>query len=667
MSQNRVLFADNEPDFLDTRAEYLENSGYLVLKAYTLEQVKKSLAESRVHLAILDIRLVDDDDERDVTGLTLAKDSSFSPVPKIILTGFPTYQAVREVLGPVVDGLPPAVDFLDKREGPEAMVEAVERVLSRHVSINWELVIRWSEQFSFVHLVSLLEPKIEQTHIFDRAGELEDLFRRLFFNSSQITISRLLTRKKNKIILIVVAFSPSGIESQFVVACGERSFIREERDHFKTLAPKATGEVGVVEIKFIETVHFAAIVYALNGGNLEDVTTLAEFYRDSSVEMITTVLNHLFGTTLTSWYEQSRLYEGNNVPLSQFLLEGLRLSKEAINPQDLEPQINNICQEGLVANLAKIYYTAHSLTFHLSNGSVVSYPNPIAQLHEKLALTNLPVLTGITYGKLNGDNLLVDRQGRPWLIDFNGISRSPLLLDFVSLETALKFELLSIPNVFARYELEKRLLAAAYLDEMADIQGLEPEVSKTLQAIGRVRYWASTWMGRELNSYLVGLLFCTVAQLVSYNPIVRYTRRELIAYLHQVLSIAMICQKLMPRPRENLPPQAINSLWIDEPNKEVWVEGRSIRLTPQEFDFLLYLYNRQGQLCSREDIAEHVFGAEYKSHDMSAREKNRMEETRLNSTMSRMRRKIEPDPDMAKYIIAIRGEGYRLELPDYAI
>ena len=126
MSQSRVLFADNERDFLDTRAEYLESAGYLVLKADSLEQARQLLAETRLHLAILDIRLVDDDDDHDMSGLTLAKDPAFSPVPKIMLTGFPTYQAVREVLGPVVEGLPPAVDFLAKREGPEAMVQAVE-------------------------------------------------------------------------------------------------------------------------------------------------------------------------------------------------------------------------------------------------------------------------------------------------------------------------------------------------------------------------------------------------------------------------------------------------------------------------------------------------------------------------------------------------------------
>ena len=97
-----ILFADNDPDFLNTRAEFLQKAGHRVVRAYTLEQARQILAEARVHLAILDIRLLNDDDERDTSGLTLARDPAFHPVPKIMLTGFPTYESVREALGEAI-------------------------------------------------------------------------------------------------------------------------------------------------------------------------------------------------------------------------------------------------------------------------------------------------------------------------------------------------------------------------------------------------------------------------------------------------------------------------------------------------------------------------------------------------------------------------------------
>lgn len=124
-----ILFADNNPDFLATRKEFLERKGYHVIPVLNTEAARSELAERNVNLAILDIRLVDDDDEKDVSGLALAKAAAYRKIPKIILTGFPTYDAVRDTLKQEPDGLPPALDFLEKKEGHEAMLIAVERAL----------------------------------------------------------------------------------------------------------------------------------------------------------------------------------------------------------------------------------------------------------------------------------------------------------------------------------------------------------------------------------------------------------------------------------------------------------------------------------------------------------------------------------------------------------
>ena len=84
------------------------------------------------------------------------------------------------------------------------------------------------------------------------------------------------------------------------------------------------------------------------------------------------------------------------------------------------------------------------------------------------------------------------------------------------------------------------------------------------------------------------------------------------------------------------------------------VAGRRIDLTPQEFDILAHLYKHAGQLCLRRTIVEEALGEEFKEAIT--------EETRLNSAMSRLRQKIEPDPDHPKYFITVRGHGYKLML-----
>jgi CheY-like chemotaxis protein len=128
MAKTTVLFVDNDAEFLQTWREFLEHEGYQIIPALDPSEARGILEQRHVDLAIVDIRLLNDDDEKDVSGLNLAKRAAPS-VPKIILTRFPTYDAVREALGPQLEGLPPAVDFVAKQDGPQALLTAVRKVL----------------------------------------------------------------------------------------------------------------------------------------------------------------------------------------------------------------------------------------------------------------------------------------------------------------------------------------------------------------------------------------------------------------------------------------------------------------------------------------------------------------------------------------------------------
>jgi DNA-binding NtrC family response regulator len=129
MTKATILFADNDPEFLKTRSEFLEQHGYQIILAFEPIEAKRIIEQGQVDLAILDLRLINDDDEKDLSGLSVAKESVPS-VPKIILTRFPTVEAVREALRPALDGLPPAVNFVAKQEGPQALLAVVRKAVS---------------------------------------------------------------------------------------------------------------------------------------------------------------------------------------------------------------------------------------------------------------------------------------------------------------------------------------------------------------------------------------------------------------------------------------------------------------------------------------------------------------------------------------------------------
>ena len=125
-----ILLADNDPIFLRICHEFLETWGYRVLPVSDPAEAQSVLEQVAVALAVLDFRLVDDEDEHDRSGLHLARDViGISSVPKIILTGFGRYDYARESLLPWHRGGAGAIDFVAKQEGLQALLESIERAL----------------------------------------------------------------------------------------------------------------------------------------------------------------------------------------------------------------------------------------------------------------------------------------------------------------------------------------------------------------------------------------------------------------------------------------------------------------------------------------------------------------------------------------------------------
>lgn len=148
MQKKLILFVDNNRDFLDTRAEYLQQAGFQVMKAQSAEEARDCAERFHPDLAVLDVRLLKDDDENDFTGVFLT-DIIRMFCPVIILTSFPTVDMVRQALKPDDTGRALAVDFLDKHDGPAVMVQAIRTILqsnrgfnglSKRISINMKVV-----------------------------------------------------------------------------------------------------------------------------------------------------------------------------------------------------------------------------------------------------------------------------------------------------------------------------------------------------------------------------------------------------------------------------------------------------------------------------------------------------------------------------------------------
>jgi hypothetical protein len=94
---------------------------------------------------------------------------------------------------------------------------------------------------------------------------------------------------------------------------------------------------------------------------------------------------------------------------------------------------------------------------------------------------------------------------------------------------------------------------------------------------------------------------------------------------------------------------------VDVESGSVWVDGRKTpTLTDLEYRLLLLLYGRLNQICDKFLIVEEVWGEEYI---------DQVDDARIDKLLSRLRAKIEPDPRNPRYLITVRGRGYRLVSP----
>lgn len=127
MTTARIVFADNDEDFIETRREFLARVGIEVIPATTLSKAREALTLPGIHLAILDVRLENNRDDKDFTGMLLAAEDDFKSVPKIILTGYDKEEHVVQKIG---GKLPLYLAYLHKAEGPQAMLAAIIKALA---------------------------------------------------------------------------------------------------------------------------------------------------------------------------------------------------------------------------------------------------------------------------------------------------------------------------------------------------------------------------------------------------------------------------------------------------------------------------------------------------------------------------------------------------------
>jgi DNA-binding response OmpR family regulator len=96
----------------------------------------------------------------------------------------------------------------------------------------------------------------------------------------------------------------------------------------------------------------------------------------------------------------------------------------------------------------------------------------------------------------------------------------------------------------------------------------------------------------------------------------------------------------------------VGPLVIDPAGRTATLDGAAVHLTQREFDLLAHLARHAGQVFSRHELLDRIWGAGFDGFAHT-----------VNSHINRLRTKIERDPADPQLIQTVWGRGYKLVAP----
>lgn len=91
-----------------------------------------------------------------------------------------------------------------------------------------------------------------------------------------------------------------------------------------------------------------------------------------------------------------------------------------------------------------------------------------------------------------------------------------------------------------------------------------------------------------------------------------------------------------------------DTLEIDVQKRQVRLQHIDISLTAKEFDLLLYMASYPGNVFTREQLLNAVWGYQHNGYEHT-----------VNSHINRLRAKLETDPTTPKFVLTVWGVGYK--------
>lgn len=131
-----------------------------------------------------------------------------------------------------------------------------------------------------------------------------------------------------------------------------------------------------------------------------------------------------------------------------------------------------------------------------------------------------------------------------------------------------------------------------------------------------------------------------------------FSPREVLARMRAIFRRMKLTEPKNPVKEEPAETLVVGEIAANLKSYQVTVKQEPIVLTPKEFELLVYFMQRKGRVIDRETLLNQIWNFDFTG------------QTRIVDVhISHLREKIEDDPKKPKYLLTIRGFGYKLQEP----
>jgi len=490
----KILLVENDERVRVSLEALLRHWGYqpILASGEGKTLIKDATVKARAKkciLALIDLRLLDDSDEEDTSGLKLAQE--IGPIRCIILSGYPNQNILREMLDQHKD-----TRFLSKSDKPEKIRQIIDTEvmkLSAHkraLTINPPDLLAEITKTTFGGLIA------------EYPEQLADILAQLFPGASKLRIEKLdsslfftpesdVPRPRS----VVLRVYEDDYEPVVVKLARAHKIQIEVERYNEFISRRVSGYFTARLERHACSWDIGGALYLYIGDF--DVKTFSRYYEEHPVEDIVQCLSHFFKVSWGKHYERA------------------------------EPQINVSLFEQYKETWGNWYeknvknYPRQILWQKEDIGARLKLPNPIEWFRLNIAEPPEQDLSivhatkkAVTHGDLHGDNLLIDSQKNAWVIDFERSGEGHALQDFIELEADIINRLGAHSNDINAYHQMCVVVAKQTeiknLDE-AQLESRDPKIRKALGTISVLRTLACQCTQiTDIRQYLLGLLFNTL-------------------------------------------------------------------------------------------------------------------------------------------------------------